>query len=157
MANFAFVENSEILGVYDFLPVNWRNISNFNLINDWERLNSLGWYKLEKILPYHDPETQKLDRPRHYFSEGVAYETYEVKNLPPKPSIPEPSIWDEIIQERDQRIQEVELRIQNYESEIQQGLEPSEDIEALMQYLEELNMITDQDPNNIIWPEYNAE
>ena len=29
MANFAYTENGEIVGVYDQLPENWKNISNF--------------------------------------------------------------------------------------------------------------------------------
>ena len=32
MATYAHIENSTITGVYDLLPDNWRNISNFHAL-----------------------------------------------------------------------------------------------------------------------------
>jgi len=49
MANWAYVENNEIVGVYDILPKNWKNISGLNLsASNFNFLKSLGWYPVQK-------------------------------------------------------------------------------------------------------------
>lgn len=152
MANFAFVENNQIDSVYDLLPKNWKNISNFYLIDDWNKLNELGWYKLEKIIPNYDPTTQKIDNPIHYFENGVAYETYDVIELPKEK---ESSPWDAIIRERDKRIRDFQWRFLRYQTEIENNIEPTENIDAMNSYINSLNRIIEQsDVNNIVWPEY---
>lgn len=45
MANWAHVENNEIIGLYDLLPKNWKNVSGLDLSkNDLPFLKTLGWY-----------------------------------------------------------------------------------------------------------------
>lgn len=154
MANFAFIENEQISGIYDFLPQNWRNISNFHLIDDWNTLNELGWYQLEKVIPVFDSSTHKIDNPKHHFENGVAYETYDLIELP-KPVVHEPNPWDLVIQERDKRIRNFQWRFMRYNSEIENNVEPTENIDAMNAYIDALNRVTEQeDPNNIVWPEY---
>ena len=49
MTVYAHIENNEITGVYDTLPDNWRNISNFmGLAGETEFLYSLGWRTIVK-------------------------------------------------------------------------------------------------------------
>lgn len=152
MANFAFVENSQIFGVYDFLPQNWKNISNFYLIDDWNKLNELGWYKIEKIIPDYHISVYKIDNPKHHFENGIAYETYDLIELPKEK---EPSPWDLIIQERDKRIHNFQWRIMRYQTEIGSGMEPTENIDEMNLYIDSLNRVTEQsDVTNIVWPEY---
>lgn len=107
MANFALVINNTIDSVYDYLPKNWKNISNFYLIDDWQFLNSIGWQQINKIVPNYDPTTQKIEFLKHEIQNGQAVELYQVinlplVNLPPQipnpPSVPDPQqIINEIV------------------------------------------------------------
>lgn len=150
MANYAFVENNQILGVYDLLPQNWKNISNFYLIDDWDRLRAMGWYRLEKVVPDYDPDTQKLDNATQWFENGQAYETYQVidQNVPSQ-------AWREVIAERDKRIKDFQWHLLRYQTEIDNNQTPTEDIVLMNAYMDALNSVLDQpDPNNIEWPVY---
>ena len=78
MANFAHVENNEITGVYDLLPDNWRNISNFSaLANDENTLRSLGWRKL--IKENHELHWNNLPKYRIENDEVIEYFEIDVK------------------------------------------------------------------------------
>jgi hypothetical protein len=55
MANWALVENNDIVELRDFLPNNWRNISNLKASeDDIEFLNSLNWYAVTKNYESYD-------------------------------------------------------------------------------------------------------
>lgn len=61
--------------------------------------------------------------------------------------------WANIRSERDEIINSIQWRIQRYESEVRLGLDPTEDIVKLDQYIQDLRDITKQpDPFNIEWP-----
>lgn len=61
MANWAFVENGKVEGVYENLPSNWRNISGLNFSSDnLEFLNSVGWYKIKKNHESFDNELYEI-------------------------------------------------------------------------------------------------
>lgn len=61
MTKLAHIENNTVTGVYEYLPDNWRNISNFNaLADDTEYLRSLGWRTIVKANPSYDENTQYL-------------------------------------------------------------------------------------------------
>lgn len=48
MANWAYVENGQVVELYHSLPVNWKNVSNFfALENDTVSLRNLGWYPVQ--------------------------------------------------------------------------------------------------------------
>lgn len=88
MANFAHIENDTITGVYDLIPDNWRNVSNFYVMqNDTEYLRSLGWRTIKKTTPVYDVYTQRLGNPIHNIVEDEVYETYEVIDLPKAPEV----------------------------------------------------------------------
>jgi hypothetical protein len=174
MANFAHVENGNIIGVYDFLPKNWRNISNFfALENEEETLKTYGWYKIVKITPPEfDPSLHKLENPTRWFENGIAYETHEVVPLPappPPPAEPTPeelaeierqSIerqWSIIRNERDQRIKDFEWRYMRYERQVRLNITPTDNIAAMDTYVQALADMTQQsDPFNVIWPIYES-
>lgn len=70
MANWVNVENNEVVGQYDELPHNWKNISGLNLANgDLPFLKSIGWYYVTK-------QHESYDESTHYIS-GYNYEIRE--------------------------------------------------------------------------------
>lgn len=74
MANYAHVENNEITGVYDLLPDNWRNISNFSaLANDVEFLRSLGW----RVLVKENSELHWTNIPKYRIENDEVIEYFE--------------------------------------------------------------------------------
>lgn len=176
MANFAHVENDNVVGLYDNLPKNWRNISNFYLLKDnVSYLNSLGWYVVTKTEPSYNPATQKLDNAYHWFENGVVYESYNVIDLPPPPSPPAPAPeptaeqlaeierqnlamrWDEVRNQRDYLISQFEWRYLRYQRQVRLNITPTDNLQSLDQYVQSLADITlQEDPYNIIWPSYES-
>lgn len=165
MANYAHIVDGNIQGVYDLIPDNWKNISNFYALTDEERL-SLGWYPLVKNYPEYNPETQKIDNPRQYFADGIAYETMDVIELP-KVVVYEPTIedialqqeirnrdqWNLIRGERDTKMSDFEWRYTRYDRQVRLGETPVDNIDLMDAYMQSLADITTQtDPFNIIWP-----
>lgn len=158
MANWAQVKDNEILGVYDNLPQNWENYSNFfALESEEDYLKTIGWYKIVKNYPEYDSATQKLDHPRQYIENDIVYETMQVFEL--SPVIPQdntPYRWQEIRNERDRKINEIDWRYNRYHRQVRLGLPTTDNIEALDAYIQALCDVTSQsDPYNITWPEYN--
>ena len=51
MSGYAYVENNEIAEIHYFLPECWRNISNFNSIDD-EGLLIISWYPIKDFMDY---------------------------------------------------------------------------------------------------------
>lgn len=164
MANYAYVENENIVGVYDNLPKNWKNYSNFSsLESDLDYLNSIGWYKIVDNTPQYDPASQKVDNPTYHFDGTNAYKTLEVIDLIIEPTENSPVTFDEQqrIQEkwqdirfvRDSIMKEFEWRYTRYERQSRLGLPTSDMIESLDLYMQELADITlQEDPFNIQWP-----
>jgi hypothetical protein len=165
MANYAYVSNNEIVSVYDVLPANWQNISNFNAL-DTSTLQSLGWYLIENVVPNYDPSTQKLDNPTYYFSNNTAYQTMEVIDLPPSPSSSSAQDlanqqsqqiaqqWNVVRKLRGEMIDNVEWRITRYNRQIVLNVTPTDNINNLQTYIQALADVpqTNSDPFNITWP-----
>jgi hypothetical protein len=83
MANYAHIEDGQITGVYDLLPINWRNVSNFAaLAEDPDTLRQLGWVEVKKVEPEYNEYTQRLGNVVHFVEDGEVIETFEVFNLP---------------------------------------------------------------------------
>lgn len=173
MANFATVESGVITGVYDLLPQNTERVSNFFVFeNNEEFLKTQGWYKLKKIIPEYNKETQKLGKEYHWFENDSAYESYNIDNLPVPVAPPPPYVptaeelaerelqkikdqWGVIRSERDRRISDFDWRYLRYQRQIRMGVEPTDSIEKLDLYIQQLADITNQpDPFTIIWPNY---
>lgn len=118
MTVLAHVENGTVTGVYDLLPDNWRNISNFSALDfdaDNEFLRSLGWRKIEKaFIPTYDPSTQQLSFPTYKYnsSTDIVTEIIEIIDLDPGSSpseIPQQITFEEAIT-RDHTLAMIALR-----------------------------------------------
>jgi hypothetical protein len=161
MANYAYIEDLQFVELHDALPTNWKNISNFYVLTE-EEIKPLGWHKLEKVIPEYDSQTQKLGNERHYILNDIAYETYEVVDIPTIVQTPPPTQeeldarqWDIVRQLRDELMQNFEWRYNRYEREVRLNLTPSDNLENMDAYMQSLADITNQeDPFNITWPEY---
>lgn len=82
MANYAVLENKTIIELWDYIPVTWNNITNFNVYeNDLETLKHFGWYKIQKRIPLYDVRLQKLSAPKYCIDSGVVYEDYDVVQI----------------------------------------------------------------------------
>lgn len=75
MANFAHIENGTITGLYDQLPTNWRNISNFyTLETETEYLQSLGWRTIVKDTTPIDTNTYYQGEPTYNIVDDTVVE-----------------------------------------------------------------------------------
>jgi hypothetical protein len=82
MTTFVYMENGVILEQHQTLPRAWRNISGFNhLASDLVKLNSLGWYILEKHHEQYDPELVKITDIHQVLQDGVVLETLVLEPL----------------------------------------------------------------------------
>ena len=161
MANYAYVDNNTIQSVYDYLPANWNNISNFFALgSDESTLNSYGWFTIQQCLPEYDPSTQKLDNPSYYIQDGIVYQTMQVIDIP-LPTEYQPTQaelnslqWTVVRTQRDQMVSDFDWRILRYNRQTALGLTPQDDITALQTYMQALaNVPQDNtDPFNIVWP-----
>lgn len=157
MANFAYIKDDGDIEYYDFLPQNWKNISNFNAIDDLDFLKSLGWHKIVHVDPVYDPETQYLGNPSFVFDNDTVYQHMEVleKELFLAPPEVSPDIrWQEIRRKRDELILAFEWRITRHYREIRLGMQATDNIRDIDVYLQALADIPQaySDPDQVIWP-----
>jgi len=75
MANYALVENNQIVERHDTLPKAWRNVSGLHLLDDGTPLNDLGWYKISKVFTDFDSAAQYISDYQYNFSDNAVYET----------------------------------------------------------------------------------
>jgi len=75
MANYALVENNQIVERHDSLPKSWRNVSGLHLLDDQSSLNDLGWYIVTKVSPDFDSTLQYITDYQYDFSDNAVYET----------------------------------------------------------------------------------
>jgi hypothetical protein len=170
MANYAFVENDEVVNVYDTLPTNWKNISNLNILED-ENLKDLGWYKIIKDESF-DPNLKVSVNSSYSFKEGNVYEECEVYDIPQNTtsnsqssSNEDTKSFDEKLQDvrmvRDQLMNEFQWRYFRYERETRLGLEPKDVLSDLDEYMNSLSNITEgvsySNIDNIVWPKYEKD
>ena len=170
MANFAYIENGEVVGVYDQLPENWKNISNFYTLSTEESyLSTLGWYKIRQEVPEYGAG-QRLGKLKYIFDGSSVKETFEVETIPEQPAVvrTEAQIaadqaavmenqWSYVRHQRDTMMADTDWRYLRYDRELRLGLTPTDDIQKLDLYMQALADITQQsDPFNIVWPELNA-
>jgi len=167
MANYAYVVDNTIESVYELIPNNWKNTSNFYALTDEER-ETLSWYKIVKAYPEYNSATHTLDNPRHYFIDGVAYEAMDVIELPivVVPQLSDEAVniqqqyetdvqWRLIRGERAVKMLSFEWRYTRYDRQIRLGETPDDDIVLMDAYMKALSDITTQtDPFRIIWPEF---
>ena len=159
MANYAYVENGTIKELYDNLPINWKNISNFYILTD-EEVEPLGWRKIIKPTVQFDSATQKIGNIDYYVLGDDVYERTEI--LPIIPTISPDTIasnilvqWELVRKIRDGLMDEFQWRYIRYERQVRLGLPTVDDLTNMDTYMQALADITTQeDPFNIVWPEY---
>lgn len=82
MANWAYIENNEVVELVDELPTCWRNVSNLNILeSDKPTLKSLGWYPVEHNNVEYNPKTQKLVSNKITFTGNIVYEKLDVETI----------------------------------------------------------------------------
>lgn len=83
MSKYALIENNEIIRLYNDLPRNWRNISNFySLETELEYLDSLGWKLVQRaVTPEYDNTTHYLSQPTYNIVDNQVIETIEVLDI----------------------------------------------------------------------------
>lgn len=84
MANYAHIENNEITGVYDSLPDNWRNISNFYVLaENFDDVRPLGWRIVQKTAdPTINTDIEKYGELSHTIIDDEVIETRLVIQIP---------------------------------------------------------------------------
>ncbi|CAB4132889.1 Phage tail assembly chaperone protein [uncultured Caudovirales phage] len=59
MAQYAVIENGLITEIYDNIPLNWKNVSGFNLLSDTERQN-FGFFPITQPTTIYNPIRHNL-------------------------------------------------------------------------------------------------
>ena len=86
MANWVHIENDEIMGQYDLLPNNWRNVSGLNLAaDDLPFLKSVGWYSVTKQHESYDESTHYVSGYNYEIRENDVLETIILTEKEPEP------------------------------------------------------------------------
>ena len=161
MANYALIENNQLVGLYDSLPETWKNISNLHVLSD-EEVYPFGWRKIIKPGPEYDPATQYIGTIDYYVLGDNVYERYQILEIlkPHQPSAEEIAYqvfmqWEEVRKLRDVKMNDFQWRYSRYDRQLRMGLPTSDNIESMDSYMQALADITAQeDPYNIVWPEY---
>jgi hypothetical protein len=79
MAEWALVENNQILEFHDFLPNNWKNISGLRRSeNDLNFLQSIGWYKVVKQHQSYDESQFNVVKYNYDWTGSSVIETVEL-------------------------------------------------------------------------------
>jgi hypothetical protein len=187
MAKFAYTENGNVKQVHDSLPTNWGRYSNFYLLeNDIQFLNSIGWYKVKTVTPSYDYDKQKLGAFKYTFEDNVIIQTNEVINLEPEPQ-PEVVVekteeeleqerileqlalkkeneerlereWNVVRTQRDQLMAEGDWKYQRYQRETRLGIETTDNLTYIDEYMQALaNITTQENPYMIVWPELKSK
>lgn len=85
MAKWAYVENDVVVEQHEFLPQNWRNISNFFVLEDEpDILRSHGWYPVINISePMIDNIRQRYGETKYTFEpeQNIVTQKTEIENL----------------------------------------------------------------------------
>jgi hypothetical protein len=82
MANWAYVENEHILETHEYLPKNWKNISNLNASEtDLPTLKIFGWYPIINQVLDYDDRTQILEKGEFTFDGNKVIQNFLVKDI----------------------------------------------------------------------------
>lgn len=143
---YIYVENNQIAGNPEELPRNWKNVSNFYLLND-EQLKSYGWYPFRfveaDILP-----NQFYDGSDFVIEENEVVEYQKVRNKTQEEIDNEiQSTWRAIRGRRN------DLLLKCDWTQLSDAPLTEEVKQSWIDYRQELRDITLQtDPFNIVWP-----
>ena len=90
MARWGYVSNNQVQELYDVLPENWRNISNFSsLQGNIDFLHELGWFPVTNITqPITNPYTEMYGATEYVYqaSESIIWENQPIVPVPNAPT-----------------------------------------------------------------------
>lgn len=114
MSKWAYVENNVAVELYDDVPQNWRNISNFIVFaDDLNAMKSFGWFPVNNITKLIDPNKQTYGQVTYTFDQQneVVIQNEEILPLPNAPTdeelfqIHRESFLQQLTEIRDQLLQ----------------------------------------------------
>ena len=156
MANWAYIEDNNIVETVDVLPKNWRNVSNLNTLErDVVFLRSLGWYPVIHNQVEYDPNTQTLK------SKNIAFDGKVVRETLFADDIDKVSLYEEFMQKlrnkRDELLKHTDFMLLPDIINLK-GNQWLQDISAYRQQLRDLtNLYTDSntyyDIRGVQWPQ----
>lgn len=92
MANWAYIENGQVVEKYDILPDCWKNISNFYVLSsNIDYLATLNWVPVIHPEYTYDPTIQQLSNVRYTVENMIVTEEWDVIDIPKSP---EPTLFD---------------------------------------------------------------
>ena len=144
--DYILVENGEVKGYPQSLPVNWANVSNFYLLDN-ETLKSYGWYPVRFV------SAQKTDNDvvtgQSFVIEGNEVVQYEQIRPKTQEEINQENegLWISIRSKRNMLLQESDWT-QIPDSPLPEGKK----LEWQGYRLNLRNITNQPDPKNIIWP-----
>lgn len=143
---YIYVENNQIAGNPQELPKNWKNISNFYVLND-DQLKSYGWYRF-RFVEAEISDNQFYDGSNFVIEENEVVEYQKVRNKTQQEIENEiEEVWRSIRYRRNQLLLECDW------TQLPDNALPSTKKEEWTSYRQMLRDITTQsDPFNIVWP-----
>lgn len=82
MTKFAYVENNNVVELFDELPTSWRNISGLkHLENNTLELNNLGWYEVESNEISIDPTVEAITGVSYVYEDNKVKQVINVSNI----------------------------------------------------------------------------
>lgn len=160
MTVYANLVDGQVKGVYDLIPKFWNGINNFNILcqQDENFMRQNNFVKIIRDTTQYNPETHKMsDFPTYTVENNEVYEHREIIPAPVAPTPTPEQLLDPIRAMRDQLMRDFEWRYNRYFRQQRLGLPTTDNIQNLDNYMQALaDVTTQEDPSNIIWPEYNS-
>jgi hypothetical protein len=163
MANFVYIENNQILEKYQNLPRGWRHVSGLNLLESQpEKLQELGWYRVQKQHQNYDTEVYKVSgfhyeiQQNGFVVETLELEQYSDQELDEKFNQIRKNFFERLRSGRNQKLQESDWTqiLDVYESfDLETRAAWREYRKNLRDLPEQYQNLLDYTNLKIIWPE----
>lgn len=143
---YAYIENDVVVETNRELPINWKNISNFNLLDN-ETIKNFGWYEY-KFLPADVPPEHKIVGRFYEIKDGVVIESETIAPITEQDKLEEiNSLWQNIRSKRNFYLEQCDW------TQVLDSPFTEEQKELWRTYRQALRDITLQtDVFNIVWP-----
>lgn len=151
---YALVKDNKVVELHDELPTNWNNISGLHACTKQE-LIALGWYEVELDTRSFSHSEQAIVSTEYLITNDKVKQVHNIQFVKDDVNL-QARVWGAIRFKRDELMKNFEWRYARYEREVRLGLTPSDDLEKMDQYMQQLADVTNQkDPQSIQWPAYN--
>lgn len=94
MSGYAYIENNEIKEIHYVLPRNWRNVSNFYVLNN-DELRTLNWYPIVDSDVAYDNTKQRIVDYTFKINDNQVDRIFILED------IPEPTVVDVLVNDAD--------------------------------------------------------